>query len=54
MRKRLEPPEFAAVFFDRSVHAVAPKPIGATLPVNGVGGTIVEVDAYHHTDPAAH
>jgi len=25
-----------------------------TLTVNGVGGLIVEVEAYHHTDPAAH
>ena len=41
-------------FFDRSVHDVAPDLIGATLLVNGVGGTIVEVEAYHHTDPAAH
>ena len=41
-------------FFDRSVHEVAPDLIGATFLVNGVGGTIVEVEAYHHTDPAAH
>jgi DNA-3-methyladenine glycosylase len=41
-------------FFDRSVHAVAPDLIGATLLVDGVGGIIVEVEAYHHTDPAAH
>ena len=41
-------------FFDRSVHRVAPDLIGATLLVNGIGGTIVEVEAYHHTDPAAH
>jgi DNA-3-methyladenine glycosylase len=41
-------------FFDRSVHAVAPELIGATLMVNGAGGVIVEVEAYHHTDPAAH
>jgi DNA-3-methyladenine glycosylase len=41
-------------FFARSVHAVAPELIGATLLVNGVGGIIVEVEAYHHTDPAAH
>jgi DNA-3-methyladenine glycosylase len=41
-------------FFARSVHAVAPDLIGATLLVDGVGGTIVEVEAYHHTDPAAH
>ncbi|WP_034470808.1 DNA-3-methyladenine glycosylase [Afipia sp. P52-10] len=41
-------------FFDRSVHEVAPELIGATLLVDGVGGIIVEVEAYHHTDPAAH
>jgi DNA-3-methyladenine glycosylase len=41
-------------FFDRSVHEVAPDLIGVTLLVNGVGGVIVEVEAYHHTDPAAH
>ena len=28
--------------------------IGATLLFKGVGGRIVEVEAYHHTDPAAH
>ncbi len=41
-------------FFGRSVHEVAPDLIGATLLVNGVGGIIVEVEAYHHADPAAH
>jgi DNA-3-methyladenine glycosylase len=41
-------------FFDRSVHEVAPDLIGTTMLVNGVGGLIVEVEAYHHTEPAAH
>ena len=41
-------------FFARSVHEVAPELIGATLLFKGVGGVIVEVEAYHHTDPAAH
>src|SRR5262245_57653606 len=41
-------------FLDRSVHEVAPDLIGATFLVGGVGGIIVEVEAYHHTDPAAH
>src|ERR687893_3099173 len=41
-------------FFDRSVHEVAPELIGASMHVDGVGGIIVEVEAYHHTDPAAH
>jgi len=41
-------------FFARSVHEVAPDLIGATFLASGIGGPIVEVEAYHHTDPAAH
>ena len=41
-------------FFARNVHMVAPELIGATLLVNGVGGRIVEVEAYDHEDPASH
>ena len=41
-------------FFGRSVHEVAPELVGATLLFDGIGGRIVEVEAYHHTDPAAH
>jgi DNA-3-methyladenine glycosylase len=41
-------------FFARSVHEVAPDLIGATMLLNGVGGVIVEVEAYHQTEPAAH
>jgi DNA-3-methyladenine glycosylase len=41
-------------FFARSVHEVAPELVGATLLVDGAGGTIVEVEAYDHEDPAAH
>ena len=41
-------------FFARSVHVVAPDLIGATLLFKDIGGLIVEVEAYHHTDPAAH
>ncbi|MGC1573598.1 MAG: DNA-3-methyladenine glycosylase, partial [Pseudolabrys sp.] len=48
------PPRLRRSFFDRSVHKVAPELIGATLFVGGVGGIIVELEAYHHTDPAAH
>ena len=47
-------PRLGRKFFDRSVHEVAPELIGATLMVGGAGGVIVEVEAYHHTDPAAH
>ena len=41
-------------FFARSVHEVAAELIGATFLVDGVGGKIVELEAYHHEDPAAH
>ena len=41
-------------FFARSVHDVAPELVGVTLLVDGVGGRIVEVEAYDHEDPAAH
>jgi DNA-3-methyladenine glycosylase len=41
-------------FFARSVHQIAPDLIGATLLVNGVGGIVVELEAYHHSEPAAH
>jgi DNA-3-methyladenine glycosylase len=36
------------------VHEVAPELVGAELYVDGVGGTLVEVEAYDHEDPAAH
>src|SRR5207302_3940262 len=41
-------------FFARSVHKVAPELVGAVLLVDGVGGTIVEVEAYDQEDPASH
>jgi DNA-3-methyladenine glycosylase len=49
MRKRL-----GRAFFDRSVHDVAPELIGALFLFNGVGGRLVEVEAYHQSEPAAH
>src|SRR4051794_10218501 len=47
-------PRLRKSFFNRSIHEVAPELIGATLLFRGAGGIIVEVEAYHHTDPAAH
>lgn len=41
-------------FFDRDVTLVARQLLGAILLVDGVGGTIVETEAYHPTDPASH
>jgi DNA-3-methyladenine glycosylase len=41
-------------FFARSVHEVAPDLIGVTLLFGGVGGVIVEVEAYDQEDPASH
>jgi 3-methyladenine DNA glycosylase Mpg len=41
------PPMLRRNFFDRPVLKVAHDLIGATLLVNGVGGRIVEVEAYH-------
>ena len=52
--KMPKPPKLRRRFFDRPVLEVASELIGATLLVNGAGGRIVEVEAYHHTDPAAH
>lgn len=46
--------ELGRGFFARSVHDVAPALLGARLLVNGVGGAIVEVEAYDGADPASH
>ena len=54
MRPSAVPKRLTKAFFRRSVHEVAPDLIGVTLLFNGVGGRLVEVEAYHHTDPAAH
>jgi len=57
LRSRPSPvttPTLGSEFFARSVHDVAPDLIGVTLLVDGVGGRIVEVEAYDHEDPASH
>jgi len=54
LRPSAVPKRLTKAFFRRSVHEVAPDLIGVTLLFNGVGGRLVEVEAYHHTDPAAH
>ena len=41
-------------FLSRDVLEVAPALLGWTLLVDGVGGVIVEVEAYREDDPASH
>lgn len=41
-------------FYDRPVLDLAAALIGCTLLVDGVGGVIVETEAYHAGDPASH
>jgi DNA-3-methyladenine glycosylase len=41
-------------FFSGSVHDIAPALIGCRLLFNGVGGVIVETEAYEREDPASH
>lgn len=44
----------AGIDFSAPSHEVAPQLIGVTVLVNGVGGRIVETEAYDMSEPAAH
>lgn len=45
---------FSIIDFSAPSHEVAPQLIGATFTVNGVGGIIVETEAYDQSEPASH
>mgnify|MGYP003583447350 FL=1 len=44
----------ARIDFGADAHEVAQQLIGVTVLVDGVGGVIVETEAYDRTDPASH
>ncbi len=48
------PPRTASGFFGQEITALARALIGALLLVDGVGGRIVETEAYDAADPASH
>jgi DNA-3-methyladenine glycosylase len=48
------PTILAGIDFDQPAHLVAPLLIGTTLLIDGVGGRIVETEAYDGEDPASH
>ncbi|HEY3950422.1 DNA-3-methyladenine glycosylase [Phenylobacterium sp.] len=53
----ISPPELAArqaELFTAPSHVAASMMIGWTLTMDGVGGRIVETEAYHYSDPASH
>ncbi len=50
----MSPPLLERDFFARPVREVAQELIGCTLTYDGVGGVIVETEAYDASDPACH
>jgi DNA-3-methyladenine glycosylase len=44
----------AAAFYDRPVLAVAPELLGCVVVHGATSGVIVETEAYHYSEPAAH
>jgi len=48
------PPTVPTAFFRQDVHSVARGLVGATFHVDGIGGVVVETEAYAPDDPASH
>lgn len=52
--RALRGPRMDRAFYERPAERVAPDLIGCELLFNGVGGVIVETEAYDAEDPASH
>ena len=53
-RAAARPARLGAASFQRGALELAPQLIGCTFLVDGVGGRIVEVEAYDESEPASH
>lgn len=54
MGTRHDPGRLPRGFYERPASEVAPELVGAVVTADGVGGVIVEAEAYEQDDPACH